>query len=192
VGVVSTKEALSMAQEVGLDLVLVAANAEPPVARIVNYGKHKYEQAKLKKDQKKVKQDVKGIKISPNIAENDLNTQARKAKQFLIEGHKVRVVCRFRQRELAHPEVGARKMEMVAALIDEVGKREKDPLLNGKEMVMVINPKVTGGVKKDAKTENKQDSSEEVQNHGERQDHAPQVDEQPPVQLQIGEPETPA
>lgn len=181
-GVVSTKEALERAQTVGLDLVLVAPNAVPPVARIVNYGKHKYEQAKLKKDQKKVKQEVKGIKISPNIAENDLQTQARKAREFLKEGHKVRVVCRFRMRELAHPENGRRKMEMVATLVDEFGKREKDPLLNGKEMVMVINPKVTpGSGKQNAKAENKKDSGEEVQDLGIRQDHAPEVDEQPPL-----------
>jgi translation initiation factor IF-3 len=147
---------------------LVAASAEPPVAKIVNFGKFKYEQAKLKKDQKKVKQDVKGIKVSPNIAEIDLNTQARKAKEFLKEGHKVRVVCRFRMRELAHPENGLRKLEMVAAIVEEFGKREKDPLLNGKEMVMVINPKPQGGPaaggapKKDAQTEDKQDGGEAV------------------------------
>ena len=172
--------------------MLVAPTAEPPVARIVDHGKYKYQQSKLKKDQKKVKQDVKGIKISPNIAENDLNTQARKAKQFLSEGHKVRVVCRFKMRELAHPEVGLRKMEMVATALDEVGKREKDPMLNGKEMVMVINPKALGGPKKDAKTEDKQDGGEKVQDHGLGQNHAPKVDEQPSVQLQVGEPETAA
>lgn len=171
VGVVPTREALQIAQAAGLDLVLVAASAEPPVAKVVDYGKHKYEQAKLKKDQKKVKQDVKGIKISPNIAENDLNTQTRKARQFLLEGHKVRVVCRFRQKELVHPEVGRRKMEMVAAILEEVGKREKDPMLNGKEMVMVVNPRagVAGaekpapGAKKNAQVEDKQDGGEAVQ-----------------------------
>lgn len=171
VGVVPTREALQMAQGAGLDLVLVAASAEPPVAKVVDFGKHKYEQAKLKKDQKKVKQDVKGIKISPNIAENDLNTQTRKARQFLLEGHKVRVVCRFRQKELVHPEVGRRKMEMVAAILEEVGKREKDPMLNGKEMVMVVNPragtssaeKPSPGAKKNAQVEDKQDGGEAVQ-----------------------------
>lgn len=167
-GVMPTRDALAKAQEEGLDLVLVAASAEPPVAKVVNFGKHKYEQAKLKKDQKKVKQEVKGIKVSPNIAVNDLNTQARKAMGFLKEGHKVRVVCRFRMRELAHPENGARKMEMVATIVEEFGKREKDPVLNGKEMVMVLNPKVPGGSapggapKKDAQAEDKQDGGEAV------------------------------
>ena len=167
-GVVPTREALANAQEAGLDLVLVAASAEPPVAKVVNFGKHKYEMAKLKKDQKKVKQDVKGIKLSPNIATNDLNTQARKAKQFLLDGHKVRVVCRFRVKELVHPEVGRRKMDMIGVILDEFGKREKDPMLNGKEMVMVINPKppgappAGGAPKKDAQVEDKQDGGEAV------------------------------
>ncbi|MBX3110657.1 MAG: translation initiation factor IF-3 [Fimbriimonadaceae bacterium] len=177
-GVLSTREALDKAQEVGLDLVLVAAQAEPPVARIVNYGKYKYEQAKQKKDHKPKKQEVKGIKISPNIAEHDLMVQARKAKQFLGEGHKVRVVCRFRARELGHPELGVKKMDVISQVVEEVGKREKDPMLTGREMVMVINPKVGGSTKPkpaspaeskkegdietDAKVEDKQDSGEEV------------------------------
>lgn len=177
-GVVSTREALDKAIEVGLDLVLVAAAAEPPVARIVNYGKYKYEQAKQKKDHKPKKQEVKGIKISPNIAEHDLMVQARKAKQFLGEGHKVRVVCRFRARELAHPELGVKKMDVISQVVDEIGKREKDPALTGREMVMVINPRVgvvakpksdsksepknEGDIETDAKAEDKQDSSEEV------------------------------
>lgn len=177
-GVVSTREALDKAIEVGLDLVLVAAQAEPPVARIVNYGKYKYEQAKQKKDHKPKKQEVKGIKISPNIAEHDLMVQARKAKQFLGEGHKVRVVCRFRARELAHPELGVKKMDVISQVVEEIGKREKDPALTGREMVMVINPKVgvtakpktdskpeaktEGDIETDAKAEDKQDSSEEV------------------------------
>lgn len=177
-GVVSTREALDKANEAGLDLVLVAAAAEPPVARIVNYGKYKYEQAKQKKDHKPKKQEVKGIKISPNIAEHDLMVQARKAKQFLGEGHKVRVVCRFRARELAHPELGVKKMDVISQVVDEIGKREKDPALTGREMVMVINPRVgvvakpksdsksepkkEGDIETDAKAEDKQDSSEEV------------------------------
>lgn len=152
-----------MAQQEGLDLVLVAANAQPPVARIVDYGKWKYEQDKLKKDQKKKTQEVKGIKISPNIAEHDIQVAVRKAKEFLGENDKVRIVCRFRYRELAYPDRGREKMEHIAQELAEFGKRERDPVLNGREMVMVINPKPTGGsAKKNAKAENKEDGSEAV------------------------------
>ncbi len=157
-----TKEALDRAIAEGLDLVLVAPNAVPPVAKITDYGKHKYDTDKLKKDQKRKVQEVKGIKVSPNIAENDLRTNARKAKGFLEDGDKVRVVCRFKQRELAHPQVGRAKLEWIANEVAEFGKPEKEPVLNGREMVMVINPKPAGGTKKNAKAEDKQDSGEEV------------------------------
>lgn len=161
-GVITSRDALNHAQAAGLDLVLVAPNAEPPVARIVDYGKWKYEQDKQKKDQKKKTQDVKGIKISPGIAEHDIQTAVRKAKDFLADGDKVRVVCRFKFRELAYPDRGKEKLELIANELEEFGKREKDPVLNGREMVMVINPKPAGGPKKNAKAEDKQDSSEEV------------------------------
>ncbi len=157
-----TRQALDLAQAAGLDLVLVAEKAEPPVAKIVNYGKHKYDQDKFKREHKKKTQDVKGIKISPNIAENDLNTLARRALKFLEDGDKVRIVCRFKQRELAHPEVGARKIESFCVMVDEFGKKEKDPVLSGREMTCVINPKLIGSQKKNAKAEDQQDSSEEV------------------------------
>jgi len=152
-----------MAEDAGLDLVMVAPNAEPPVAKIVDHGKYKYEQDKQKKDQKKKPQEVKGIKISPNIAENDMRTATRKAIDFLGNGDKVRVVCRFKFRELAYPDRGKQKLLWIAKELEEIGKPEKEPALNGREMVMVINPKVTGGSqKKNAKAEDTQDSSEEV------------------------------
>ena len=161
-GVISSRAALDIAKSEGLDLILVAPGAVPPVARVVDHGKYKYDQEKLKKDQKRKQQEVKGIKISPNIAEHDLMVSVRKARQFLGEGNKVRIVCRFRARELAYPDRGKVKMEWIADQLEELGKREKDPALNGREMIMVINPKVTGNPKKDAKAENKQDGGEEV------------------------------
>ena len=163
-GVITSREALNHAEAAGLDLVLVAPNAEPPVARIVDHGKYKYEQDKLKKDQKKKKQEVKGIKISPVIAENDLMTAQRKGKKFLLEGDKVRIVCRFRPRQLAHPKIGEEKMLWLARELEEFGKPEKPPVLNGREMVMVMSPKSQSGgsQKKNAKAEDTQDSSEEV------------------------------
>lgn len=163
VGVVNSRDALDQAKEAGLDLVLVAPNAEPPVAKIVDYGKWKYEQDKLKKDQKRKTQEVKGIKISLNIAEHDLMVSARKAIGFLKEGDKVRLVCRFRQRELAYAHLGRAKIEELATALEEFGKRERDPILNGREMVMVINPKPAGKVKKEnAKAEDEEDGSEAV------------------------------
>lgn len=168
-GVVSSREALDKAKEAGLDLILVAPNADPPVARIVDYGKYKYEQDKLKKDQKRKTQEVKGIKISPNIAEHDIMVAMRKAKGFLEDGDKVRLVCRFRFRELAYAHIGREKMEELSRLLEDYGKRERDPVLNGREMVMVLNPKPSGGAskpsgggKKDAKAEDKEDGSEAV------------------------------
>jgi translation initiation factor IF-3 len=160
-GVVSAREALNRAREASLDLVLVAAHADPPVVKITDYGRHKYEQSKLKKDKKPKGQSVKGIKVSPNIAEHDLQVMTRRAYQFLSEGDKVRVVCRFRQRELAYPDVGRKKMQTLIEAVDEVGKPDKEPILNGREMVVVINPKPAGKAK-DAKTQDTQDGGEEV------------------------------
>lgn len=162
-GVLNSRDALDIAQGEGLDLVLVAPNAQPPVARIVDYGKWKYEQDKLKRDQKKKTQEVKGIKISPRIAEHDMQVAIRKAIEFLGDGDKVRLVCRFRFRELAYPELGRERMEKIADELAEYGKRERDPALSGREMVMVINPKPqTGGGKKDAKAKDEKDGGKEV------------------------------
>ncbi|MCW5938729.1 MAG: translation initiation factor IF-3 [Fimbriimonadaceae bacterium] len=161
-GVMPTREALEKAKEAGLDLVMVAEKAVPPVCKIVDFGKHKYEQSKLKKDKKPKGQEVKGIKVSPNIAEHDLGVQIRKTRQFLEDGDKVRVVCRFRQRELQHPENGRRKLDTLIAEVADLGKPDKEPVLSGREMTVVINPKPAGGKTKDGKDENKQDGGEEV------------------------------
>jgi translation initiation factor IF-3 len=166
-----SRSALGLAREASLDLVLVAERAEPPVAKIADYGKHKYLQSKLKRDKKPKAQEVKGIKISPNIAEHDTQVMSRRAREFLEAGDKVRLVCRFKQRELAHPEVGLRKVVAMLQGLDDVGKADKDPVLNGREMVVVINPKTVGKTK-NAKAEDKQDGGEEVQNLGDGEDHA--------------------
>ena len=160
-GVMVCREALNRAKEEGLDLVLVAERADPPVVKIVDYGKHKYEQSKLKKDKKPKGQDVKGVKLSPNIGEHDVQVIVRKARTFLTAGDKVRVVCRFRQRELAHPEVGRRKIEAVIEAVGDLGKPDKEPTLSGREMVVVINP-IPAGKTKDVKAEDTQDGSQEV------------------------------
>jgi translation initiation factor IF-3 len=154
-GVMSTREALQRAKEAELDLVLVAPNAEPPVCKIVDYGKHKYEQSKAKKDHKKKVQEVKGVKLRPGTDVHDIGVLVKKAKRFLEEGHKVRVTCVFRHRELAHPEVGREKLAKIAVELEAYGKIDRDPVLNGREMVIVVNPVI--GKKRDAKAENKED-----------------------------------
>lgn len=160
-GVMPVRQSLESAQKLGLDLVLVAEKATQPVVKIVDYGKHKYEQSKLKKDKKPKAQDVKGVKLSPNIGEHDLQVIVKKTRSFLGDGDKVRAVCRFRQRELQHPEVGKRKILALVEAVADIGKPDKEPLLNGREMVVVINP-VSTGKNKDVKAENPQDGSKEV------------------------------
>ena len=154
-GVMSTRDALQKAREHELDLVLVAPNADPPVCKIVDYGKHKYDQSKAKKDHKKKVQEVKGVKLRPGTDTHDIGVLVKKAKKFLEEGHKVRVTCVFRYRELAHPEVGREKLGRIAVELESHGKVDREPSMNGREMVMVVSP-VTGK-KKDAKAEDKED-----------------------------------
>lgn len=159
-GVVSSREALDLARKAELDLVLVAPNADPPVCKIADYGKHKYDQSKAKKDHKKKVQEVKGVKLRPGTDTHDIGVLVRKAKKFLEEGHKVRVTCVFRHRELAHPEVGREKLLKIAAELEGLGKIDREPSLSGREMVIVVNPVV--GKKKDAKAENKEDGGQAV------------------------------
>lgn len=172
-GVLDTREAVNRAQAEGLDLVLVAAQADPPVCRVVDYGKYKYELAKRTKDNKPKKQEVKGIKISPVIADHDLMVAVRSTIKFLEEGHKVRVVCRFRKKQLTHPEVGRARLMKLIERVEEIGKPDREPVMSGMEMVVVINPKAIGSKKNaQGKTEDKQDSSEAVQDLGDGQDHS--------------------
>ncbi len=159
-GVVTSSEALTKAKEHDLDLVLVAPNADPPVCKIVDYGKHKYEQAKAKKDHKKRVQEVKGVKLRPGTDTHDINVLVKKAIRFLGEGDKVRVTCAFRFRELAHPEIGRDKIIAICKSLEDYGKADKDPVLSGREMVVVINP--VSGKKKNVKTQDKEDGSQAV------------------------------
>ncbi len=169
----TSREALDQARAQGLDLVLVAPNAQPPVAKITDYGKHKYLEGKMGKDKKPKTQELKGIKISPRIAENDMGHLARNAIKFLEHGDKVKVTCMFRQRELAHPENGKTRLEHFAELVSEVGQVERPPNLDGRQMIMVLMPK-PGVKKKDAKDQDKQVGSEEVQDHRNGEDHSTQ------------------
>ncbi len=178
-----------MAREQGLDLVMVAPNATPPVCRIIDYGKYKYLTGKQTKENKRKQQDVKGIKISPRIAEHDIMTALKKALSFLEEGHKVKITCMFRAREVTHPELGRKKLDGIAEKLKDLAVVERTPSMEGRLMIMVLGPKPGLGTKKNAKAENKQDGGEAVQDHGNGENHPPAVAQQPPVPPQEQLPE---
>jgi len=184
-GIMQSRQALTLAKEDGLDLVMVSPTAQPPVCRIIDYGKHKYLEGKLGKDKKGKQQEVKGIKISPRIAEHDLSFNVKKAIEFLEEGHKVKVTCMFKAREVTHPELGRRKLDLFAEQMADVGIVERIPTLDGRLMIMVLNPKPgVAAKKKDAKDPNKQNSGQAVQDNRDRKDHADEGVQQPPVPAQ--------
>jgi translation initiation factor IF-3 len=137
------ESALGIAQEAGLDLVEVAPMARPPVARIMDYGKFKFEQAKMARQAKK-KQHVillKEVKFRPGIDEHDFDTKTRHARRFLEEGNKVKVTLMFRGRQIAHPELGKQVVDRVAQLLADISKIESDARLEGKAMTMILTPK---------------------------------------------------
>jgi translation initiation factor IF-3 len=142
-GVLYTREAMAMAQEAGLNLVEVSPGADPPVCKILDIGKFKYETQKkaaaARKNQKT--QEIKEIKMRPNIDEHDYNTKMKAIQRFLEEGDKVKLTLRFRGRELSHGELGLRLLERVRDETAEVAKVEQLPRLEGRQMLMVIAPK---------------------------------------------------
>lgn len=172
----SSREALEIAKQEGLDLVLVSASSSPPVCRVIDYGRHKYEEGKLGKDKKPKQQEVKVIRLSPRIAEHDISFLIRNTIKFLEEGCKVKVICKFMRRELAHPEQGRMKLDLFAERVKEHGTVERAPVLEGVQMSMIVLPiKGATGSKKHAKDQDKQDSGQEVQNLGNREDSASEV-----------------
>jgi len=138
-GVVSIEEARRIAEDAGLDLVEVAPTAAPPVCRILDYGKFKYEQRK--KEQRGHKghtSQLKELRVRPMIDKHDLEYRLRKGREFLEEGHKVQVVCVFRGRQMEHPEHGRRVMEEVAQTLSDISKIESYPRLMGRRMIMLL------------------------------------------------------
>jgi translation initiation factor IF-3 len=142
VGVVSPAEALEMAAEVGLDVVEVSPNASPPVCKIMDFGKYKYEQQKKAAEAKKKQKvtEIKEVKFRPNIDTHDYDVKMRSVTKFLGEGDKVKVTLRFRGREMAHQELGRDLLERVAEDIEDLGKIESMPKMEGRQMTMVIAP----------------------------------------------------
>jgi len=143
IGVVTLREGLVMAEEAGLDLVEVSPNAEPPVCKILDFGKFKYEAQKKKNEAKKKQKviEVKEIKLRPNIDDNDYGVKMRNMRKFLEEGDKVKVTLRFRGRELAHQDLGMKVLEKVRDDLEDLGKVEQIPKMEGRQMVMVIAPR---------------------------------------------------
>ncbi len=142
-GVVATDEALEIAVEAGLDLVEVSPNTQPPVCKILDYGKYKYQQQKKKAEAKKKQRvvDIKEIKMRPNIDQHDYDVKSRSIKRFLDDGDKVKVTLRFRGREMAHQERGMELLKRVQNDFDEVAKIEQHAKLEGRQMMMVIAPR---------------------------------------------------
>lgn len=143
IGVVSLREGLDMAREVGLDLVEVSPNADPPVCKILDFGKFKYEQQKKKNEARKKQRviEVKEVKLRPNIDEHDYDVKMRNMRRFLDEGDKVKVTLRFRGRELAHQDLGMKVLDRVREELDPIAKVEQFPKMEGRQMVMVIAPR---------------------------------------------------
>ncbi len=141
VGVVTIREALGAAEEVGLDLVEISPNAEPPVCKILDYGKFKYEQQKkaneARKKQKTV--EVKELKLRPMIEDHDYQVKLRAAKKFLEEGDKVKFTLRYRGRELAHQELGLKVLLRMKADLVELSKVEQEPKMEGRQMIMMLS-----------------------------------------------------
>ncbi len=143
VGVVGIGEAMGAAQAAGLDLVEVSPNAEPPVCKVLDYGRFKYEAQKKKNEARKKQKtiDVKEIKMRPGIEQHDYDTKMRAVRRFLDEGDKVKVTLRFRGRELAHQDVGRAVLQRVQTELGEAVKVEQFPKMEGRQMVMVMSPR---------------------------------------------------
>ena len=143
IGVMSPKEAMKLAQEAELDLVKIAPKAQPPVCKIVDYGKYRYELARKEKDAKKKQKtvEIKEVRLSPNIETNDLNTKVNNAKKFITKGNKVKVTLRFRCREMAHMQQSKHILDDFAEMLADVATVEKAPKLEGRAMSMVLTEK---------------------------------------------------
>ena len=143
VGVVTRNEALSRAMDTGLDLVEVSPNADPPVCKILDFGKYKYEEQKRRNEARKKQKviEVKEIKLRPGIDDHDYDVKMRSMLKFIEEGDKVKVTMRFRGRELAHQELGMNVLMRVKDDLDKVAKVEQVPRMEGRQMTMVMSPK---------------------------------------------------
>lgn len=142
-GIMSSKEAMKLAREADLDLVKIAPTAKPPVCKIIDYGKYRYELARKEKEAKKKQRtmEVKEVRLSPNIDTNDLNTKANQARKFLSKGDKVKVTLRFRGREMAHVNYSKQILDNFCELLEDIAVIDKKPKMEGRSMVMFLSEK---------------------------------------------------
>lgn len=142
-GIMSVREAMKLAEEAELDLVKIAPTAKPPVCKIIDYGKYKYELARKEKEAKKKQKviEIKEVRLSPNIEDNDLNTKVSAAKKFLEKGNKVKVTLRFRGREMAHMASSKHILDDFAKMLEEVAVVEKPAKVEGRSMTLVLAQK---------------------------------------------------
>jgi translation initiation factor IF-3 len=180
-GITPTKDALEVAWAKNLDLVVVAAQADPPVARVMDHSKYKYEQEQKAKLARKhqLQVNVKEIKLRPKIGAHDYETKKGHVVRFLNQRAKVKVTIMFRGRETQHPERGRDLLMRLAEDVKELGVIEQAPLLEGRNMVMLLGPTKAAGEKPNAKAEDTQRSEEAVQDHGDGQAAAPEGDAEP-------------
>jgi translation initiation factor IF-3 len=188
-GIKSTDEAREYAYAKNLDLVEVAAQADPPVAKVMDYGKYKYEQEQKAKQARKHQSQihVKEIKLRPKIGIHDYNTKKGHVERFLNQRAKVKVTIMFRGRETTHPERGRDLLLRLAEDVKEIGVIESQPLLDGRNMVMLLGPTKNAGVKRDAEDQDTERGEEALQGDRDGQDHAPADDAQPQSGAQVVE-----
>ena len=189
VRILPTKEALEFAYGKGLDLVEVAAGADPPVARVMDYSKYRYEQDKRAKQARKHQQQIhiKEIKLRPKIGVHDYETKKGHVVRFLGQRAKVKVTIMFRGRETLHPERGRDLLLRLAEDVKELGAIEQQPLLDGRNMIMVLAPNKNVGVKTDAKDEDREGREEALQGDGDGEAPAPARDEEPQPREEVVE-----
>ena len=161
----SAEEALKIAEERDLDLVKISPQAKPPVCKIMDYGKFRFEQAKREKEAKKNQRvmEVKEIRMSPGIGENDLNTKLKSAQKFLADGDRVKVSIRFRGREMAHTNIGEEILRDFAQKCSETANLDKEPKLEGRNMSMFLSPKSAAALKKAQKEKAKAEAAAKAQ-----------------------------
>jgi len=188
-GIKATDEARDYAYRQGLDLVEVAAQADPPVARVMDFGKYRYElEQKAKAARKNQTQiHVKEIKLRPKIGQHDYETKKGHVVRFLNQRAKVKVTIMFRGREREHPDRGRDLLMRLAEEVKELGTIEAQPLLEGRNMTMVLAPTKNAGIKKDAEAEEQLGSEEEVQGDGDREAPAPDREPEPQPRAQARE-----
>ena len=152
-GIMSAQEALKIAVEKELDLVKIAPGSNPPVCKVMDYGKFRFEQAKKEKEAKKNQRviEIKEIRMSPGIGENNFNTKLKNGQKFLNDGDRVKVSVRFRGREMAHTEIGEQLLKDFAAKCSDIATLDKNPKLEGRNMSMFLSPKPQAPAKKPAK-----------------------------------------